>query len=75
MTKKPLVITRKRLVVFTVVWAAGLLLMILAMTDLFRESLFRKNHLFSLLNFMLLPTVSFVLLLSMYRKHKAQQTS
>ncbi len=36
--------TKKQMIGFTAVWLVGLFLLILSMTDLFRESLFQKKY-------------------------------
>ncbi len=36
--------SKKQVVGFTVVWLIGLILLVLSMTDLFREALFQKKY-------------------------------
>ena len=44
-----LLVTKRRAIIFTVLWLVGGLLMILAMTDLFTESIFKKRNTVQLL--------------------------
>lgn len=67
---EPLV-TKKRAIIFTVLWAVAGLLSILAMTDLFEETLFNKKYTFFLL-MIAVNTIFMVRIWKVYLNKKAR---
>lgn len=65
--------TKKRLYWLTALWLTGLLLLVLAQTDLFRESLFQRKNFGLFLPVVLLPTVSLLVQWKQYKQHQSTQ--
>ena len=61
--------SKKQVVLFGIAWFVGALLLILASTNLFTESLFQRRYIATNI-LMLLSTVTFVTILMNYLKRK-----
>ncbi|RYY64751.1 MAG: hypothetical protein EOO12_08820 [Chitinophagaceae bacterium] len=70
MRKQPTPLSRKQLVLFGSLWLVGVALLIVAQTDLFRESLFQRKNLSVFLLVLLAPTSMLLAQVVAYRKRK-----
>ena len=64
--------SRKKLITFAILWFIGLVLIVLAATDFFREPLFQRKNFSMLFTVLLSPTVMLLVMFQAYRKNKRQ---